>query len=279
MTPDEIAELTTKKANITCELCKEPFKVITRTHLKKHEMTPAQYLERFKVLESEETTFRKTIRNRHSNGSRRGMPRTDALKEAVRKTVNKYYETHDGPALGRKHTAETIAKLKAKVFSVETRLKMRDAHLAYMATTRGKFFGTIPEKLTLKYLESVGISWIRWDDAEGCQRAFSRMTQYKRCFWQHPICGTLADVCFPDQKLIIEVDGCYWHCHDCLPGNRSPKDLQLKQLERDSKNMNKLMSAGYTVVRIWECEIKNQDFSKIESALGKEDICQRRQII
>ena len=279
MTPDEITELATKKTDITCELCKESFKVITRTHLKKHGMTPAQYLERYKVLESEETTFRKTIRNQHSNGSRRGTLRTDALKESVRRTVNEYYETHDGPRLGKKHTAETIAKLKAKVTSTETRLKMQESRLAYLASADGKFFGTIPEKLVLQYLESNGISWIRWEDAEGCQRAFSRMSKSKRCFWQCPVYGTLADIYFPDQKLVIEVDGCYWHCHDCLPGNKNPKAWQLEQRERDTKNMNRLTNAGYTVARIWECEVKNRDFSKVTTALGKEDLWQEHQTI
>ena len=141
-----------------------------------------------------------------------------------------------------------------------------------MSSADGKFFGTIPEKLTLEYLKSKGIYWIRWDDAEGCQRAFARMPEYKRCFWQCPVAGTLADIYFPDQKLVVEVDGCYWHCHDCLPGNKNPKLWQLEQGKRDSKNMKQLMNAGYAVARIWECEVKRGEFAKVDVALGKEKL-------
>lgn len=74
------------------------------------------------------------------------------------------------------------------------------------------------------------------------------------------------DLVFPSKKKIIFVHGCFWHQHKnkkCkisrIPKSRTdywiPK-LQ-RNVERDKEHQSKLISLGWKVLVIWECEIKN----------------------
>jgi DNA mismatch endonuclease (patch repair protein) len=71
------------------------------------------------------------------------------------------------------------------------------------------------------------------------------------------------DFTFPSLKVVIFVDGCFWHGHNCR--NTTPKDnadYWSKKIERnrnrDKEVTNKLEEKGWTVIRFWECELKNE---------------------
>lgn len=72
------------------------------------------------------------------------------------------------------------------------------------------------------------------------------------------------DFVFLDKKVAIFVDGCFWHGHDCR--NTRPVDnaeFWQKKRERNiahDKEITALFeSRGWTVVRIWECELKEKN--------------------
>ena len=74
------------------------------------------------------------------------------------------------------------------------------------------------------------------------------------------------DLVFPFRKKVIFVHGCFWHGHDCPRGQRTPKtntgywvEKIRKNIERDAKSQSELQSLGWSVLVIWECEIKNLD--------------------
>lgn len=69
------------------------------------------------------------------------------------------------------------------------------------------------------------------------------------------------DFVFLDKKIAIFVDGCFWHGHDCR--NTRPADnaeFWQKKRERNiahDKEITSLFeSHGWTVIRIWECELQ-----------------------
>lgn len=73
------------------------------------------------------------------------------------------------------------------------------------------------------------------------------------------------DIVLPKHKAVIFVHGCYWHRHDCPNGRRLPKsrlEFWLPKLtgnrERDVKQQNLLREAGWRVLVVWECELKDQ---------------------
>lgn len=80
------------------------------------------------------------------------------------------------------------------------------------------------------------------------------------------------DFVFLDKKIAIFVDGCFWHGHDCR--NTRPVDnaeYWQKKRERNiahDKAITALFeSRGWTVIRIWECELKKKNYEFLEKKL------------
>ena len=80
------------------------------------------------------------------------------------------------------------------------------------------------------------------------------------------------DFVFLDKKIAIFVDGCFWHGHDCR--NTRPADnAEFWQQKRDrniahDKKITLLFEKrGWTVIRIWECELKKSNLSALENKL------------
>jgi DNA mismatch endonuclease, patch repair protein len=82
-----------------------------------------------------------------------------------------------------------------------------------------------------------------------------------------PLLGK-PDFVFPKERIALFADGCFWHGHDCRntrPQQNKPYwDAKRKRnQDRDQLVTDVLTQKGWTVVRIWECEIKKGDFDKI----------------
>lgn len=74
------------------------------------------------------------------------------------------------------------------------------------------------------------------------------------------------DFVFLDKRIAIFVDGCFWHGHDCR--NTRPKDngdYWAKKRERNIKHDKEITeyfkNRGWTVIRIWECELSPKGVS------------------
>ncbi len=65
----------------------------------------------------------------------------------------------------------------------------------------------------------------------------------------------IVDVVFPEKKLAVEVDGCYWHgCGTC----NLRKNLRIeKKIRADKVQPSILKALGWKLVRFWEHEINN----------------------
>ena len=75
------------------------------------------------------------------------------------------------------------------------------------------------------------------------------------------------DFVFLKNRMSIFVDGCFWHGHNCR--NTKPKDNQeywdnkIKgNIQRDSIVTSHLRAKGWNVIRIWECELKDEKVLK-----------------
>ena len=71
-----------------------------------------------------------------------------------------------------------------------------------------------------------------------------------------------ADLVFRGRKVAVFIDGCFWHqCpqHGTLPkaNARWWKTKLDRNVERDRDTDERLRQAGWTVVRIWEHEIRD----------------------
>lgn len=68
------------------------------------------------------------------------------------------------------------------------------------------------------------------------------------------------DLLFPEQKLVVFVDGCYWHGCPCLVRTRKVNGAYWSakiegNTRRDERNTCLLEAEGYRVLRIWEHEL------------------------
>ena len=83
------------------------------------------------------------------------------------------------------------------------------------------------------------------------------------------------DLVFAGRRKVMFVNGCFWHRHSdsaCklarLPKSRL--DFWVQKLtankERDERNLRQLAAAGWKVMVIWECELK--DLSSLRKKIG-----------
>ena len=80
------------------------------------------------------------------------------------------------------------------------------------------------------------------------------------------------DFVFLDKRIAIFVDGCFWHGHDCR--NTRPADHQEywqkkreRNMEHDREVTAMFEARGWTVLRIWECELKKKNLTTLVERL------------
>jgi DNA mismatch endonuclease, patch repair protein len=71
------------------------------------------------------------------------------------------------------------------------------------------------------------------------------------------------DFIFPKHKVAAFVDGCFWHGHNCRSRVPSSNVLYwagkiIKNRSRDKLVNKTLKRNGWLIIRVWECEIKNE---------------------
>ena len=70
------------------------------------------------------------------------------------------------------------------------------------------------------------------------------------------------DFVFPDQKLAVFVDGCFWHgCPDCYIRPQTSQAYWDEKLsrnrKRDAKVNAELKATGWSVFRVWEHQLRH----------------------
>ena len=79
----------------------------------------------------------------------------------------------------------------------------------------------------------------------------------------YPVKGH-PDFVFKANRVAVFVDGCFWHGHDCRNTQpRENKDYWVKKRERNRMHDQEITAIfenrGWTVIRIWECELKKNN--------------------
>ena len=77
------------------------------------------------------------------------------------------------------------------------------------------------------------------------------------------------DIVLPRYRKIILVHGCFWHAHNCALASRSKTNptYWLPKLQRnkarDLSVVRRLRRAGWSVLLIWECQVRRGDIVNI----------------
>jgi DNA mismatch endonuclease (patch repair protein) len=81
------------------------------------------------------------------------------------------------------------------------------------------------------------------------------------------------DIVFTKKKIAIFIDGCFWHkCPVCFQEPETRKDFWMKKIQsnidRDKKVNEKLKHDGWTVIRIWEHEIRKEPEKAVKKIIA-----------
>lgn len=76
----------------------------------------------------------------------------------------------------------------------------------------------------------------------------------------------MPDLVFPSRRAVVFVHGCFWHDHDCPKGRKRPVanaewwNEKLKgNRVRDQAAVSTLEAAGWRVLVVWECGLRDQE--------------------
>jgi DNA mismatch endonuclease (patch repair protein) len=94
------------------------------------------------------------------------------------------------------------------------------------------------------------------------------------------------DIVLPKYKTVIFIHGCFWHGHTCKRGALPDTNYEFwkekigKNKERDEHNVIELAQKGWSVITIWQCEIKNNELQKgrlekLVLEIAHENFCRR----
>jgi DNA mismatch endonuclease (patch repair protein) len=74
------------------------------------------------------------------------------------------------------------------------------------------------------------------------------------------------DLVFAGRKKIVFVHGCFWHGHNCRAGRNRPAsritywNAKLERnMRRDRSNSARLRRQGWSVLAVWECQVREND--------------------
>lgn len=71
------------------------------------------------------------------------------------------------------------------------------------------------------------------------------------------------DIVLPKYRTVLFVHGCFWHGHGCryckIPKTRTDfwLDKMLANARRDRQSADALRAAGWQVLIVWECDIRD----------------------
>jgi DNA mismatch endonuclease (patch repair protein) len=89
--------------------------------------------------------------------------------------------------------------------------------------------------------------------------------------------GCTPDILMPGRRLAVFVDGCWWH--SCPRHGRTMpftgpnaqlwSEKMRRNLERDERSTALAEEVGWTVVRVWECEVREDAEAVAARTLGQ----------
>lgn len=82
------------------------------------------------------------------------------------------------------------------------------------------------------------------------------------------------DIVFRGRRKIIQIHGCFWHGHGCVPLGVLPKSRleywgpKISSTKmRDKRNYDSLVELGWSILTLWECDIRSSTYN-LQDALS-----------
>lgn len=249
-----------------CEICGKKFRAITNTHLKKHGITTEEYRSQFP--EAAFGSFERFDSWRHSEDNRENLKR---MTEKV-------------------YASESLRKKRAQRAREATRTEeYRARHSSLMKKKISENPDRWPQLFSSNVTEWMKLSnFERWCILHGEEEANRRQAEWGRknkmpssskntkpeikfekllsaCGLeytkQHSVMQYRCDFYIPEHKVVVEIDGDYWHANPEVYGPEDeigPKKTRADKIwEYDQLREQTIKDAGYSVIRYWASKVDN----------------------
>lgn len=87
------------------------------------------------------------------------------------------------------------------------------------------------------------------------------------------------DIVLPKYRTVIFIHGCFWHGHkDCKNASTPKTNTEFwttkitRNQQRDQKVWRQLEAKGWSVIIVWECELKKKQFDETVARVKKDII-------
>lgn len=255
---------------LTCDYCKQPFKRLYSYHkylVEKRNITVKFCSYRCKSLSQNLDTKNGSIKDLYLSGKSlvevgnilgvsSGTVRNRLKKMGVpMRSKTAHLFTNKNPTKGKGHTKETKEKIrqatKKQFANPENRLLA--AHNQALAMASGKI-PTVSkiEDMVASVLDDLSIKYIR-------QFAI-RDPKNGRCF-------ACVDFLL-ENKVILEVNGSFWHADPRLYPDGPKKPSQRKTVANDKRKAKILKELGYSLIVIWEIDIRENPQNAVSMLLS-----------
>jgi DNA mismatch endonuclease (patch repair protein) len=83
------------------------------------------------------------------------------------------------------------------------------------------------------------------------------------------------DLVFPKYKAVIQINGCFWHRHNChlFKWPSTNKEFWKRKINgnkyRDHISEEKLLSTGWRLLIIWECSLKGKNKIQLSKIINR----------
>lgn len=84
------------------------------------------------------------------------------------------------------------------------------------------------------------------------------------------------DLVFPKYKTVVFVHGCFWHGHACRQGCAPATNAGFwlpkiaANRKRDARKERTLRELGWSVIIVWECELKSKHCAEVVQRVQRE---------
>lgn len=83
------------------------------------------------------------------------------------------------------------------------------------------------------------------------------------------------DLALPRHRTIVNVHGCFWHAHQECRYFRWPSSHRdawaaklIRNVERDRASASALRAAGWSVLTVWECELRQDPDARCNALIS-----------
>ena len=170
--------------------------------------------------------------------------------------------------------AKRAEKAKEQLLNISTRLKTDSAFASKVKKARKRTGAILRERYKKEGLPKAWLDWYRKFSYYGKSSIEEVVVNYLKTKnvnsieRHYPISNTLVDIYIPEKNLVIECQGDYWHMnpkkYKSMDKNKTTKRTAEQQWEKDRHRKFFIELQGYRLVEIWESEINDGDYSKLD---------------